>query len=367
MYTSRFFLFILLFCTHGPVLAERLKPGFDKAEYREMMLLNTRSTASPDYYTQFPEPERFRMIYQSEAVGLDNLWDLWTDDHGQVAISLRGTTGKPESWLANFYSAMVPACGELHLSETDTFRYELAVSPGAAVHTGWLISLAYLSRDILPKLDSCYRAGTRDFLLVGHSQGGGIDYLLTAYLLRMQRNGTLPNDIRFKTYCSAAPKPGNLPFAYEYESMTRGWAFNVVNAADWVPQTPVSIQTRTDFSPTNPFIHAEEFIKKQKFGQRIVLKHVLKKLDKPSKKARDNFEKYLGRKLAKFLKPYLPEYIPPKNYFNSMDYVRTGTTISLLPDAAYYEKYPDSDTNQFVHHLHQPYLYLLDKLDYPTE
>jgi hypothetical protein len=61
-------------------------------------------------------------------------------------------------------------------------------------------------------------------------------------------------DIKFKTYCSAAPKPGNLYFSYDYEADNQiGWSFTVVNGADWVPELPVSIQSIGDFNKTNPF------------------------------------------------------------------------------------------------------------------
>ncbi len=94
---------------------------------------------------------------------------------------------------------------------------------------------------------------------MGHSQGGAIAYLLTAHFYNLQQQGKLPADIRFKTYCSAAPKPGNLYFAYDYETTTRGgWACNVVNAADWVPETPFSVQTVSDFNTTNPFVNAKK-------------------------------------------------------------------------------------------------------------
>jgi hypothetical protein len=148
--------------------------------------------------------------------------------------------------LENLYAAMVPANGKLILDNADTFNYCLAPGNKAAVHVGWLIGTAFLSKDIVPKIDSLYKSGIKDLLLMGHSQGGAINYLLTAYLYSLQKQNILPGDIRFKTYCSAAPKPGNLFFAYYFESITEnGWAFNVVNSADWVPETPNLAVLRT--------------------------------------------------------------------------------------------------------------------------
>lgn len=343
------------------IQAQQLKPGFDPEEYRELMMLSVRTTASPNYIKDFPEPKKFKMAYQSAPMGLDNLWDLWFSENKVAVISIRGTTKKPESWLANFYAAMVPATGEMIIGEKDTFRYQLASNPKAAVHAGWLLSTAFLSKDMLPKIRDAYQDETRDIIITGHSQGGAICFILTAYLYNLQKQGALPADIRFKTYASAGPKPGNLFFAYEYEAMTQnGWAFNVVNAADWVPQTPISIQTVDDFVTTNPFDGAKPAIKKQKFPLNIVLNHVYNQLSQSTVKARNKYEKYMGRILSKMIQKNLKDHESPL-FYHSMDYVRTGTTITLIPDEDYFKKFPDDPKNVFVHHLHTNYLYLLAK------
>lgn len=353
---------VILLFTNNLLLAQQLKPGFDKEEYRQMMLISTRTTADSSYYNDFAAPKEFKMVYQSPVMGLDNLWDLWVNEKNVAVVSIRGTTEKPESWLANFYAAMVPANGELQISEKELFPYKLASDPKAAVHIGWLLSMAYLSKDIVPKIDSLYKAGTKEFLLMGHSQGGAITFLLTAYLKNLQLLGQLPKDIQFKTYCSAGPKPGNLYFAYEYEAMTQGgWAFNVVNKADWVPEMPISIQTLKDFNTVNPFINAKELIKKQKLPARLVMKHIYKKLDKPTRQAQKNYEKYLGEMASKIIKKNISGFSPPL-YYSSNHYVRTGTTIVLVPDDDYYKIYPNDPNILFAHHFHPQYLYLLDKL-----
>jgi hypothetical protein len=354
--------FLVLFLFPVLISAQHLKPGFDKAEYKELMLISARSTADSAYANTFPEPQHFKMVYRSSEMGLANMWDLWKGDSPVAVISIRGTTAKQESWLANFYAAMVPAKGTLQLSVNDSFEYDLASNPKAAVHVGWLLSTAYLSRDILPKIDSGYKAGTKEFLIIGHSQGGGIAYLLTAYLYNLQKQKLIPSDIRFKTYGSASPKPGNLYFAYDYEALTQGgWAFNVVNTADWVPETPVSVQTLYDFNTTNPFVDVQSVFKKQKFPKNVVMKHVFKKMEKPARKTQQNYEKYLGEKTSKFIQSYLPDFIPPQ-YYPSSNYVRTGSTVILHADEAYYKLFPDDKSKVFAHHAHTQYLYLLEQL-----
>ncbi len=53
----------------------------------------------------------------------------------------------------------------LVIAEADTFRYRLSEHPQAAVHAGWLTSTAFLIRDMMPRIDSLYRSGTRDLIM----------------------------------------------------------------------------------------------------------------------------------------------------------------------------------------------------------
>ncbi len=355
-----YLLAVMLICTLT-LAAQHLKPGFDRAECMELLKMSARHGDS-SYYNKIPKPERFRLVYRSPESGLKFRWDLWISPDNIAAISVRGTTRDTESWLANFYAAMVPAKGELKLNDSVIFKYILASDPKAAVHVGWLISVACLSKDILRKVDSCYRQGVRDIIITGHSQGGGVSFLLTAYLYNLQKQGVIPRDIRFKTYCTAGPKPGNLFFAYEYEAITAGgWAFNLVNTADWVPEVPLSIQTINDFSTTNPFVNAKEVIARQKFPKNLALRHVYNRLSKPALKTQEKYQDYLGEMMSKYVKKDLPGFIPPE-YYQSSNYVRTGTTIVLLADEEYYKLFPDSRTNVFCHHMFEPYLWLTGRL-----
>ncbi len=354
------FLLLVILLTNT-LYAQRLKPGFDRDEYIDMMKISAQFGA-PEYAAALKPPPQYKYVYRSPNVGIGNSWDLYVNNNGLAVISIRGTTADRTSWLANFYAAMVPAKGTLRLSATDNFDYQLADNPRATVHIGWLVSTAFLSKTMLPMIDSLYKKGTKDIIIMGHSQGGAIAYLLTAYIYHLQRSNKVPADIRFKTYCSAAPKPGNLYFAYDYEAMTQqGWSYNVVNAADWVPETPFSIQTLDDFNNINPFKHAPVFIRKIKWPARWALKHAFNRMDKPSRKAMRNYRKYLGSFLAKQVKQTVNGYIPPA-YAYTMNYVRTGAFIVLQPDSGYYQKYPQEDTAIFRNHFHPPYLYLAEKL-----
>lgn len=301
-------LLTLICCVCSFSFGQQLQAGFDKAEYIELLKAYSRWGDST-FYGDIEASTKFHRIYRSPIVGLENSWELYQSPDNTAVISIRGTTANATSWLANFYAAMVPAKGEIQLSDSSVFNYELAKNPKAAVHVGWLLATAFLADDILPKIDSCYASGVKDFIVLGHSQGAAIAYLLTSHLLRQAETGRLPDNITFKTYCSAAPKPGNLYYAYELESQTAGgWCFTVVNAADWVPETPISIQTIDDFNATNPFTNADKVIKKQPFPQRLFLRHLYGQLTKHTRKAQKRYEKYLGRMTSKYVQKQYPEF-----------------------------------------------------------
>ncbi|WP_375586081.1 lipase family protein [Cyclobacterium xiamenense] len=363
--TRLLFLFCLLSTT---AYTQVLQPHFDKEEYVELLKINKKTHLPLEKWATdslVTMPEKYAFSYRSPELAFDNRWDLWFHKTQPIAVlSVRGSIATEASWLANFYAAMIPAKGEIEWGKTTKFPYALAESPKAAVHVGWLLAMAHLTETIESKIDSSYQAGVKDFILTGHSQGGGITYLLTAYLRTLQKNNRLPADIQFKTYCSAGPKPGNLFFAYEYEKMTDGgWAFNVVNTADWVPDVPFSLQTINDFTEVNPFSQADQVVKKQKFPKNLVLKHLYNKLSKPSLKAQKNYQKYLGEKVSVAVKKQLPDIQLPE-YYESNHYVRTGRTIVLVPDQAYWDRYPNtpSSTEVWTHHLIVPYLFLASRL-----
>ena len=357
-WASLFFFQLLVFSLAAQT--PKLKPGFDKDEFIELLKVSSRQGDSL-YNPDLPAPQFFEKVYRSQVIGLANRWDLWLSDESTAVISIRGTTMETASWLENFYAAMVPAKGQLKLSNNFIFDYHLCDDDKAAVHTGWLIGTAFLSRDILPKLDSLSKIGIKEFYIMGHSQGGAIAYLLTAHFLNLQRTSKLSNELVFKTYCSAAPKPGNLHFAYAYENMTKGgWSFTVVNSADWVPEAPFSIQTTMDFNPANPFANAKKAIKKAPFLKRIAMNYFYNSLDKPTQKANKRYQKQLGRTLGVFIKKSLPEYVTP-SYFNSNNYARTGDNVVLYADQHYYTLFPIDNEKIWTHHAFEPYLYLCDK------
>jgi hypothetical protein len=74
----------------------------------------------------FATPTRFKRTYSSPELGLMNKWELWTDGKTTAVITVRGTVPEPDSWLVNFYAAMVPAKGTIVLPGADTVNYQVA-------------------------------------------------------------------------------------------------------------------------------------------------------------------------------------------------------------------------------------------------
>jgi hypothetical protein len=358
-------IFLSVFFGFSGVCAAQLNPGFSPKEYKDFLGITAGSVQDTAFIKGIPQNPTIKRVYESPLVGLENKWYLWIDETQKTAwMTIRGTANNPTSWLANFYSAMIPAQGNMRISDSRTFEYNFSKDPKAAVHVGWTLATGALAETLVPKMDSLYNAGYRDFVVSGHSQGGAISYLMTAHLYYLKESGRWKEPIRIKTYASAAPKPGNLFFAYHYEFITRGgWAYNVVNGADWVPETPFSVQTVNDFNTINPFTDAKDFIKKQKFPKNLIFKKVYNNIDNPTQRAKRKFQKYLGLYAGKEVNKTLPAYHAP-DFFNSNHFTRAGNFIILFPDKAYYEHFPNEKEKVFKHHGLQPYLFLLER-DYP--
>ncbi len=363
MLTVFFIGFFLLFsATAASSQNGKLPPGFNPAEYADLLWLAFYgiSDSLKDQALFKLNSGEYERIFRSAEVGLYNRCEIYLRSDSVVILSLRGTVNKTESWLENFYAGMISATGSLQLSEGYKFDYKLADRPDAMVHTGWTIGTGFLVKEYLPVLEQLLSRGLRDIIVTGHSQGGALSFLNTSFIHYYFKQ-KYP-DLRLKTYASAAPKPGNLFYAYDFEHLTgNGYAYRVVNTDDWVPESPVSVQGLSDFNPVNPLAGAPATIKKQKWPDRVVMKHVYNKMQKGSAKAAGRYQKYLGEGVGKLVKKSLPGFVPPA-YSNGSNYMTAGAPIILRPDEAYKKQFPDDSKNVFVHHMYAPYFFLLKSL-----
>lgn len=361
MCTSLFRIIILLvFCTCA-ANAQTLKPIFDPGEYFDMLLRCARQSDKP-FENDIPAiVSEYKRVYRSPEVGLHNKWELWLHKNNTIAIiNIRGTTADQDSWLENFYSAMIPAVGELKLTNTNTFHYKFAAIPGAAVHVGWAIGIGSMAPTMVEQLKKYAALGVKQLVIEGHSQGGALSFLLTSYLHYEMDAGRLPH-MDIKTYCSAPPKPGNTCYAYDFDNITRGgWAYSVVNTADWVPETPFAIQTLSDVNKVNPFVNVKDALRKQNLLVRMYGMHVYRQMSRSVRKADHKFQRHLGRQVSKEVRKYLPEFEPPI-YTGGFNYVRAGTPIVLAPDADYYKRFPDTGSDIFRNHYFESYYFLVKK------
>ena len=341
--------------------AQYLNKGFDLEEIEELIRINTTFSESKKNKALIPLPKYSKLQYVSPEMGLDNKWELWIKDNHIAVFGIRGSTKNTYSWLANFFAAQIPAIGSLKIEKDYIFSYKLAENPKASVHTGYVFSSAFLIRDMLPRIDSLYKAGVKDIIITGHSQGGGLAYIVASNFLWQQKDGLIPQDIRFKIYTTASPKPGNLYFAYDYERVALdGWAYHLVNTEDWVPQTPFTVQTIDDLPKVNPVPFAKAAIAKQSFLKKLFIKPIYNKLTKPSFEAVENYQAYLGEFVGEKIKKKYKDFEIP-TFANSSEYVRAGRQIVLYPDSVYYKEYdPAKDPNNFMlNHSNNAYYYLL--------
>jgi hypothetical protein len=361
---------VVVFC-FSAAGQQYLRPGFDGAEYRELLRVEfaqftgNGDSARPHADTAIlpdSRPQSYVFQYRSAEVGLRNRWAMWVRrDRRVAAIAIRGTIGDPVSWLENFYAAQVAATGSLQLSDSNRFDYQLASDGRALVHVGWLLGLAYLAPSIVQQVRAAYADGIHEFILFGHSQGGAMAFLARSYLYYLQQKGALPADIYFKTYCSAAPKPGNTYYAYDYDFITRGgWGMTVVNAADWVPETPFSLQTMQDMNAANPFAHLDKALAKMSLIKRWYVKGKYHKLRRRALKSATAFRQVLGDLVYKQVRRTLTGLKPPA-YAEGMNYQRAGTPVVLEPDSAYYRLFPNDPEKVFQHHGFAAYDWLVGR------
>jgi hypothetical protein len=355
--------FSLVIFAHSVLISQtKLKPGFDAQEFLDVLHLEWAHQDSGSRYSPKILPSNYKRVYRSPEVGLKNKVDFWLRDDSVGVICLRYTVGGT-SWLENFYSGLIKAQGTLKLNDSTSFDYKFSNDEKAFIHHGWAIGACHLAPYVTQKINEYYKQGVKEFIIVGHSQGAALSFLMRSYL-QYAPDSVVPKDITYKVYCCAAPKPGNLFYSYDFDFMTRnGWAYRIVNTNDWVPQTPFSVQTIGDLHPTNPFSKRKEIMRKRlkKPFVRLYVNHAVKDMEGSAQKTNRKYHKYLTKRMGVFVKKNLKEYKDP-NIEKSNFYMPAGSPIILQPDSAYNEKFMFDGENVFLHHMFEPYIYLTKQI-----
>lgn len=357
--TKHILLFLIIIAHNFSVAQTKLQPTFNAQEYIDVLKLEWAHQDSG--YVPPSIPNNYKRIYRSPEVGLKNKFDVWLRDDNVAVICIRYTVAGGPSWLENFYSGMIKAKGSLEFNGKKT-EYTFSNDDKALVHHGWAIGACAIAPLIADKVNELYQSNVKEFIIVGHSQGAALSYLVRSYLEYLPQN-KIPKDVTYKLYCSAAPKPGNIHYAYDFDFITRnGWAYRIINSEDWVPVTPFTTQVIDDLPPINPFSKRKDIFKKRvkKPVVRAYVNHAINDMEGSAKKTNKKYKKYLTKRMNKYVKKNLPDYKTTKVQ-NTNYYVAAGTPIILKADATYLAKYKYDGLNVFIHHMFETYIYLTEQ------
>lgn len=130
-----------------------------------------------------------------------------------------------------------------------------------------------------------------------------------------------------------------------------------------MPETPFTIQQFTDLNPLNPFIDIKKALRSQKLVVKVYAGMVYNKMNKSTRKAAKRYRKYLGHKVGGRVKKRLPD-LQHEPFVKSLNYMRAGTPIVLLPASDYFKFFPNDPkgkTGIWAHHTFDAYWYLLQQ------
>lgn len=301
---------------------------------------------------------KYKLLYESKYYKMDNTWQLWQKNDNAVVINLRGTTRKSISWLENFYAVMIPAEGVILLPDSQEFNYKFADDKRAAIHAGWAMGVGFLISDVLEKIKEANSKGIYSIYITGFSQGGALVHLLRAALEYMpEEQFSSKNNI--KVYAFASPKPGNRFFAYDYASYTsiKNPSYTIINKADWVPQTPFTVQSPDNMSKVNPFIALENNEFNIPFFKRMYIKRKYYSIKNPINKSQKRLKKSLGYSVKKQIVKKVGKYNTPE-YIKSSAYFPVGIQVILK---GWEGDVTDEKLRVFWQHLPAHYYFLIDK------
>ncbi|MEO0869560.1 MAG: hypothetical protein AAFY17_14210 [Cyanobacteria bacterium J06642_11] len=256
-----------------------LSPGFDKTEARELLeicakLNSTRVEGDPSFREVIdtptmpsppipspavPKPEKWEQVYALDETKTPdhNYFEIWksTEVPNRYTLGVRGTTQAIGSIIEDVRALSLPATskeGNFHIHRP----YRLASDPRATVHIGFTLGMMSIIDEVVTQMQHFSSGeGPHEWFITGHSQGAAVATLCRSYLHYQPLPGV--ENITYKTYVFAQPKPGDTYYGYDFERINFDYskqssvAFRVSNTYDWVTEVPLSIQLLKDLSRPN--------------------------------------------------------------------------------------------------------------------
>lgn len=349
--------------------------GWEKEEVKNMVAI-CNSFPFIDLYKSdsLILPKGYAKQYTSPVMGMDNMYQVYTKDKVAI-INLRGSTAKRISWLANIYSAMIPAKGRMVIGKK-AYRYNFAKSPSAAVHAGYALALICLSEDILQQIKLLNEQDIYHFIITGHSQGGALANLLRAYLENLPSKKVSSKNF-YKTYSFAAPMVGNKFFSDEYSKRyaAKNTSFNIINPADPIPKFPLSYNEKNSISENMKTFYNDY----ESFKLKEVLSDGLVILFEGSiSKSVKMFSGSVKEQISKELGPFeLPAYIQNFNYkklenqveISPVAYPKMLKDSTVLEEEFYKKFYKKGEDGQYLKkslYVKEPWTYQHKPYNYYT-
>lgn len=341
------YLLALFLLTPFSCAEAQIKPGYDPAEAVDMVALcNSFTFLKEENDDSEIIPKAYEKIYDSHSIGLDNRFQVYRKEE-TAAIVIRGTTANPTSWMANVYSALIPA-DSVVMIDSVPHPYTFALVKGAAVHSGYALGVLLMSEDIVGQIRTLNTAGVRDFYITGHSQGGALATLLRAYLEYLPAE-TFAVQNNYKTYAFAGPMAGNAAFAAEYNKRfaENGTAFRLENPNDMVPAFPGNM--REGANPVSMFGNQS--------GGNDMRNIFLALLFRQFSDSLSSFANRMGEMVLQQLSQNVGKIVMPQ-YVDDYSYRPAGEQIIVDP-VAVAVKDPETGAESMSEEVyqHKPYIY----------
>ena len=303
----------------------QIQEGFNPDELKTCIAL-CNSFTFLDLYGSDQEiiPDDCNKTFESSTIGLDNKFQIYRQKNRAI-INFRGSTNQVTSWIANFYSAMIPSNGIIKLNNK-VHKYNFSNKKGAAVHSGYALAVLLIAQELIPEIHKLNQEGVYDFIITGHSQGGALALMMHAYLKHLPAlKLSLKNN--FKTYAFANPMCGNETFASAFDEQFSKYnrCFSIINPMDLVTKMPMHYEKRSRSetrAKIRKWLLGGESLDIRQLGIEFLIKKFERSLKAYIVKSNGWIEKFIDKSIQKI---DMPKYVEDINYF------QCGKVLKLEP------------------------------------